>query len=145
MRSVSCIRQAGIRYDSSVFPAGLNPDYGIPDAPLEPYSLTDGVLEIPLSCATVGRWRIPCSGGGYFRQYPYALTRALMRKCNSAGRPVIFYLHPWEIDPGQPRVKQIALSRRIRHYRNLDRTEERLDRLMSDFRFTSIRRAVPLD
>jgi hypothetical protein len=68
-----------------------------------------------------------------------------MRSCNAAGRPVVFYLHPWEVDPGQPRVKEIALSRRIRHYRNLEHTEERLERLMTDFRFTSIRRAVPLD
>jgi polysaccharide deacetylase family protein (PEP-CTERM system associated) len=139
------LREAGLRYDSSVFPAGFNPDYGIPDAPLEPYSLADGVLEFPMSCATVGRWRVPCSGGGYFRQYPYALTRSLMRNCNAAGRAVVFYLHPWEIDPGQPRVTQIALSRRIRHYRNLHRTEERLERLMNDFRFTSIRRALPID
>jgi polysaccharide deacetylase family protein (PEP-CTERM system associated) len=139
------LRAAGLRYDSSVFPAGLHPDYGIADAPLEPYALEDGLLEIPMSCATLGRWRIPCSGGGYFRQYPYGLTRSLMRSCNAAGRPVVFYLHPWEVDPGQPRVKEIALSRRIRHYRNLEHTEERLERLMTDFRFTSIRRAVPLD
>jgi polysaccharide deacetylase family protein (PEP-CTERM system associated) len=138
------LRDAGLRYDSSVFPAGVNPDYGVPKAPLEPYPLDTGVLEIPLSCATVGPWRVPCSGGGYFRQYPYALTRSLMRNCNSAGRPVVFDLHPWEIDPDQPRITQIPLSRRIRHYRNLHRTEERLERLMNDFRFTSIRRAVPL-
>jgi polysaccharide deacetylase family protein (PEP-CTERM system associated) len=138
------LREAGLRYDSSVFPAGVNPDYGIPEAPLEPYALDEGVLEIPLSCATLGRWRVPCSGGGYFRQYPYALTRTLMRNCNASGRAVVFYLHPWEIDPDQPRVTQIPLSRRVRHYRNLHRTEERLERLMNDFRFTSIRRAVPL-
>jgi polysaccharide deacetylase family protein (PEP-CTERM system associated) len=139
------LRDNGLRYDSSVFPSGMNPDYGIPDAPLEPYALAEGLIEIPLSCATVAGRRIPCSGGGYFRQYPYTLTRTLMRNCNSKGRPVIFYIHPWEIDPGQPRVSDLPLSRRIRHYRNLEKTEERLDRLMQDFRFTSIRRAVPLN
>ena len=82
--------------------------------------------------------KLPCSGGGYFRLYPYALTRRLMRACNGQGRPVIFYLHPWEIDPAQPRVALPALKS-FRHYNNLDKTFDRLERLLEDFRFTSIR------
>jgi polysaccharide deacetylase family protein (PEP-CTERM system associated) len=133
---------AGIRYDSSVFPIGFHPDYGIGDAPLGKYQLSESVLEMPMSCVKIGGRRIPCSGGGYFRQFPYGVTRKLMRMCNADGRPVVFYLHPWEIDPEQPRVGKMALSKRIRHYRNLDKTEERLERLLSDFRFTSMRRAL---
>jgi polysaccharide deacetylase family protein (PEP-CTERM system associated) len=132
------MRDAGLTYDSSVFPLGLHPDYGIGDAPLEPYWLTSGLREVPMSCAEWGAWRVPCSGGGYFRQYPYALTRALMRRCNGAGRPVIFYLHPWEIDPRQPRVETLRWSKKFRHYHNLHRTEERLERLLEDFRFGTI-------
>jgi polysaccharide deacetylase family protein (PEP-CTERM system associated) len=139
------LRNAGLRYDSSVFPLGFHPDYGIGDAPLGNYALGEQVIEIPLSCAKIGPWRIPCSGGGYFRQFPYGLTRALMRSCNADGRPVVFYLHPWEIDPDQPRVGGMGFSKQVRHYRNLHRTEERLEQLLGDFAFTSIRRTLPLE
>jgi len=137
------IREAGLRYDSSVYPLAYHPDYGIPDAPLHAYELEEGLTELPMSCAQVFQWRIPCSGGGYFRQFPYAVTKALMRRCNRQGRPVVFYLHPWEIDPGQPRV-ELPLSKKIRHYRNLDQTEPRLERLLSDFEFTSVRNLLKL-
>ena len=89
-----------------------------------------GVAEV------LGR-RIPCCGGGYFRLYPYRMTRWLMRRCNAEGRPVMFYLHPWEIDPGQPRVDGLPWSKRFRHYNNLEVAEARLERLLSDFSFTS--------
>jgi polysaccharide deacetylase family protein (PEP-CTERM system associated) len=137
------LREAGLRYDSSVYPLAFHPDYGIPDAPLSPYELSHGVQELPMSCAQVGSWRIPCSGGGYFRQFPYVVTRQLMRLCNRQGRPVVFYLHPWEIDPGQPRV-DLPLTKKIRHYRNLEKTEQRLHRLIRDFEFTSVRRLLKL-
>jgi len=91
------------------------------------------------------RWRIPCSGGGYFRKFPYGLTRALMRSCNDDGRPVVFYMHPWEIDPDQPRIGGMGFSKQVRHYRNLHRTEERLEQLLGDFAFTSIRRTLTLE
>ena len=141
--AASIMRDAGLHYDSSVFPLGIHPDYGIADAPLTPYWLIDQQLrEIPMSCAEFGSWRIPCRGGGYFRQYPYALTRSLIRRCNDAGRPVIFYLHPWEIDPDQPRVPALSWSKQFRHYHNLHRTEERLERLLQDFQFHSVRRML---
>jgi polysaccharide deacetylase family protein (PEP-CTERM system associated) len=132
------LERCGFSYDSSVFPVGFHPDYGIADASLAPYSLCEGVTEIPMSCAVVLGKKLPCSGGGYFRLYPYAVTRGLMRACNGQGRPVIFYLHPWEIDPGQPRVTLPALKS-FRHYNNLDKTFHRLELLLEDFRFTSIR------
>jgi hypothetical protein len=86
--------------------------------------------------------RIPCSGGGYFRAYPYVMTRWLMRRCNQEGRPVIFYVHPWEADPGQPRMSGMPASQRFRHYNNLEKTEERLERLLADFSFTSARKLI---
>jgi polysaccharide deacetylase family protein (PEP-CTERM system associated) len=133
------LRESGLEYDSSVFPVGLHPDYGIPDAGLTPYQLTEGLTELPMGVAELMGRRIPCCGGGYFRLYPYRVTRWLMRRCNAAGRPVMFYLHPWEIDPGQPRVSGLPWSKRFRHYNNLERMEARLERLLSDFSFISAR------
>ena len=133
------LRESGLGYDSSVFPVGLHPDYGIADASLTPYELTDGLTELPMGVAEVLGRRIPCCGGGYFRLFPYRLTRWLMRRCNAQGRAVVFYLHPWEIDPGQPRVAGLPWSKRFRHYNNLELAEERLERLVSDFSFTSAR------
>jgi polysaccharide deacetylase family protein (PEP-CTERM system associated) len=130
------LAQCGIEYDSSVFPIQYHPDYGIPDAPLGIYR-AGPILEVPMSLALVLGRRVPCSGGGYFRVLPYPVTRFLMRACNREGRPVIFYLHPWEVDPGQPRVK-MSLTKSFRHYSNLGRTLGRLDRLLDDFKFVPI-------
>lgn len=143
--AAAVLEECGLKYDSSVFPLGMHPDYGVPDAPLGQYWLNDKVIELPMSCAEVGRWRVPCSGGGYFRQYPYALSEHLMRRCNKQGRPVVFYLHPWEIDPGQPWINQLPYLKHVRHYRNLHRTEERLERMLEQFRFTSIRKVLGLE
>ncbi len=132
----------GLVYDSSVFPIQYHPDYGMPGAALSIHKI-GGMTEVPLSVARVMGKNIPCSGGGYFRVFPYALTRYLMRQCNREGRPVVFYLHPWEVDPGQPRVA-MPLSKRFRHYYNLDRTLGRLDRLLTDFQFAPIRKVLGL-
>jgi polysaccharide deacetylase family protein (PEP-CTERM system associated) len=140
--AVDILRESGIQYDSSVFPVAFHPDYGIADADLRPHRLAEGLTELPMGVAEVLGRRIPCSGGGYFRLYPYAVTRALMRRCNQQGRPVMFYLHPWEADPEQPRVAGLSWSKRFRHYNNLDRTEERLERLLNDFAFTSARQLI---
>ena len=140
--AVDVLKEAGIRYDSSVFPVGFHPDYGIVDADLSPHQLAEGVTELPMGVTELLGQRIPCSGGGYFRLFPYAVTRSLMRRCNAQGRPVIFYLHPWELDPGQPRVRGLPWSTRFRHYNNLERTEERLERLLGDFSFTSARTLI---
>ena len=137
--AVDILKESGIRYDSSVFPVGFHPEYGMVSADPRPHELADGLTELPMGVAEVLGRRIPCSGGGYFRLFPYPLTRRLMRRCNAQGRPVIFYLHPWEVDPGQPRVQGMSWSTRFRHYNNLERTEERLERLLGDFSFTSAR------
>jgi polysaccharide deacetylase family protein (PEP-CTERM system associated) len=140
--AVEILKESGIRYDSSVFPVAFHPQYGIADADLRPHQLAEGLTELPMGVAEVFGRRVPCSGGGYFRLYPYTITRRLMRRCNEEGRPVIFYLHPWEIDPEQPRVPGMSWSQRYRHYNNLDQTEHRLERLLRDFSFTSARKLI---
>ena len=140
--AVDILREAGFRYDSSIFPVGFHPDYGMADADLGPHRLAEGLTELPMGVTEVLGSRVPCSGGGYFRLCPYPVTRRLMRQCNAQGRPVVFYLHPWEVDPHQPRVAGLPWSKRFRHYNNLDKTEERLERLLEDFAFTSARRVI---
>ena len=128
------LRRQHLRYDSSIYPFGGHPDYGMPQAPLAAFEILEGLMEIPMSCARVGRWRVPCSGGAYFRLLPYAITRRLIERCHRHGQPLVFYLHPWEIDPDQPRVRLSPLAA-ARHYTNLDRTEQRLERLLEEFEF----------
>jgi polysaccharide deacetylase family protein (PEP-CTERM system associated) len=138
------LEKYNFKYDSSVFPIGFHPDYGVPNAPLSPYKITDGLHEFPMSCLEVFGRRFPCGGGGYFRLFPYAYTKYCLGKVNRGGRPTMFYLHPWELDPGQPRIKDLSLSKRIRHYRNLDQTEKRFAKLLKDFEFTTIREVLGL-
>jgi len=130
--AIPILRKHGIRWDSSVFPFGGHPEYGVARAPLSPYPLADDLVELPLSCVELGGRRLPCTGGGYFRLYPYALSAGLIRRCNRDGRPAIFYAHPWEFDPDQPRMR-LPPVKRFRHYNNLDKTLDRLDRLLVDF------------
>ena len=129
--------EAGFSYDSSVFPI-RHDRYGMPGTPEFPYHLESpsgqSIIEFPLSTARVLGMRLPVAGGGYFRLYPYQLTRFGLSRINRSNHPFIFYLHPWEIDPGQPRIAAGWLSR-FRHYNNLDRCEARLHKLMKDFRF----------
>ena len=132
------------KYDSSVFPVGFHPDYGMVEAPLTPYKITPELLEFPMSCLEIFGRRFPFSGGGYFRLFPYAYTKYCMQKVNAQGRPAVFYLHPWELDPGQPKVKNLSFSQRFRHYRNIDQTEKRLEKLLNDFQFTTIREVLGL-
>lgn len=143
MWALDILVRHGIQYDSSVFPIGLHPDYGISDAQLDIYRITPDIIEVPLSTVSVLGVRIPCGGGGYFRLYPYRLTKSLLDRCNRKGRPAVFYLHPWELDPHQPRLKLPYLSR-FRHYNNLDKTSYRLNRLLEDFEFTTIREVLGL-
>jgi len=128
----------GFTYDSSIFPI-RHANYGIPDAALAPnvVSAPSGrsILEFPMSVAQFGALRLPVSGGGYFRIFPYWLTRHSLARINQReGRPFVFYLHPWEIDPGQPRVPAGLVSR-LRHYTNLSKCAQRLERLLGEFAF----------
>jgi polysaccharide deacetylase family protein (PEP-CTERM system associated) len=135
----------GFEYDSSIFPV-RHDRYGIPGAAEEPgrVSAPSGrtLVEFPMSAARFGGLKIPVSGGGYFRILPYWLTRAGLTQINERyGRPFTFYLHPWEVDPEQPRVEVGWLSR-FRHYTNLNRCESRLRRLLTEFRFTTMREVL---
>ncbi|MGB9773628.1 MAG: XrtA system polysaccharide deacetylase [Bacteroidota bacterium] len=142
MWAFDILKEYGLLYDSSIFPVRFHPNYGIPDAPLHIHSV-GSLIEVPLSSARFARMRIPCSGGGYFRFFPYPFTKYLMQQCIRESRPVIFYIHPWEFDTEQPRMHPPWLKR-FRHYYNLHKTWERFDRLLSDFRFTSIRKLLGL-
>ena len=129
------LARAGYRYSSSIYPI-KHDHYGMPDSPRFAYQLTSGLLEIPITTLRMGSRNLPSSGGGYFRLLPYALTRWMLRQVNQQDREsAIFYFHPWEIDPGQPRVAGIDLRTRFRHYVNIGRTEGRLLSLMEDFRW----------
>ena len=129
------LARAGYRYSSSIYPI-RHDHYGMPDSPRFAYQLTSGLLEIPITTLRMGNRNLPSSGGGYFRLLPYALTRWMLRQVNQQDREsAIFYFHPWEIDPGQPRVDGIDLRTRFRHYVNIGRTEGRLQSLMDDFRW----------
>lgn len=134
----------GFRYDSSIF-AIRHDRYGIPDASPMPGRITApsgrSILEFPMAPANFFGLKIPVTGGGYFRIFPYRLTLAGLRRINAAGRPFAFYLHPWEIDPDQPRVRVGTLSR-FRHYTNLSRCRERLQRLLGEFSFGPMARVL---
>jgi polysaccharide deacetylase family protein (PEP-CTERM system associated) len=128
------LQQEGYRYSSSVNP--IRHDlYGMPDAPRAPHRPEDGaVWEFPMTAVRAGGRNWPCSGGGYFRLLPYAVFRAAFAHVNrSERRRGIFYFHPWEIDPAQPRIAGTHWKSRFRHYTNLSRMAGRLDRLLADF------------
>ena len=128
------LAETGHRYSSSVYPV-RHDLYGAPDAPRLPYRHAGTpVWEFPLTTLRAFGKNLPCSGGGYFRLLPYPLYRAALRRCNAAQHaPGIFYTHPWEIDPSQPRVPGAGRLSRFRHYNNLDKTFSRLERLLGDF------------
>lgn len=127
--------EEGYTYDSSIFPI-RHDRYGIPVSPRHPYALDRAagrIIEVPASTTRMGPLNLPVAGGGYFRILPYGWTRWGVARVNQEERrPTIFYLHPWEIDPEQPRLKAGLLSR-FRHYRNLADTERRLRLLLKDF------------
>lgn len=129
--------RAGYRYSSSIYP--IRHDlYGMPEAPrfaFHPEQAPE-LLEVPVTTVELMARKFPCGGGGYFRLLPYVLSRWAMRQVNQRdARSCVFYFHPWEIDPDQPRQTGINLKTRVRHYLNLDRMESRLASLLGDFRW----------
>ena len=139
-----CIARAGYGYSSSVYPV-RHDHYGMPDAPRHMHRLSNGLIEVPLTTAQVFGVNLPAAGGGYFRLAPYSWSRwAILRVNRLEHRPAVFYMHPWEIDPEQPRVSGASLRSRFRHYLNLGKTESRLGRLLADFRWDRIDRTFEL-
>jgi polysaccharide deacetylase family protein (PEP-CTERM system associated) len=127
------LAETGHRYSSSVYPV-RHDLYGSPDASRVPYrDAGSGLWEFPMTTLRVLSKNLPCSGGGYFRLLPYPLFRFLLRRANAAQGVGLFYTHPWEIDPDQPRVAGAGRLSRFRHYNNLAKTLPRLERLLSDF------------
>jgi polysaccharide deacetylase family protein (PEP-CTERM system associated) len=132
--------EEGYRYDASIFPI-RHDRYGIPVSPREPFPIErpgGSLMEVPGSTVRLGPLNLPVAGGGYFRILPYAWTRWGIARVNSEEQQAaVFYIHPWEIDPDQPRLQAGWLGR-FRHYRNLEKTEDRLRSLLTDFRFGTV-------
>jgi len=134
--------ELGYRWDSSVFPFERK-RYGIAGAPVAPHLInlgdSSGIIEIPPSVVLIAGKAVPVAGGGYFRLLPYRFIKTAIHQLEKEGRPYCFYIHPWEIDPKQPRPSGLPIMNRLMHYHNLDKTKKRLSMLLHDFRFTTYR------
>jgi polysaccharide deacetylase family protein (PEP-CTERM system associated) len=132
--ALDVLQHVGYEYSSSIYP--IRHDlYGMPEAPRFAFRLRPGgLLEIPVTTVQLGRYKLPAGGGGYFRLIPYPIYRWGLRRVNNRdSQPGMFYFHPWEVDPAQPRIDGAPLRSRVRHYTNLHAMESRLRRLLNDF------------
>ncbi len=144
--ALDILAEENIEIDSSIYPI-RHDVYGIPGASPVPQTITTrsgSIHEFPCAVCEILGLKLPVGGGGYFRQFPWRWTRYCLNKINAKNRPFVFYIHPWELDPEQPRIKNAAMKSRFRHYRNLDKTEDRLHRLLKSFRFDKLS-AMPSD
>jgi polysaccharide deacetylase family protein (PEP-CTERM system associated) len=138
--------EEGYRYDSSLFPVRRSSTYGYPGAPTAPHWIerpSGRLLELPMTVLRALGQNVPAAGGGYFRILPYAVTRAAFRAAGASGAPGVFYLHPWEVDPDQPRF-EVPAAARLRHYTGLSRTLPRLASLLQEFSFGAARDVMGL-
>jgi polysaccharide deacetylase family protein (PEP-CTERM system associated) len=140
--AIPILQETGFEYDSSLFPTTIaHGRYGRPATMrLNGHSIAmhDRLTEVSLSCLAVGAHALPWAGGGYFRLLPYPVFRAGVRRILGSGKPYVFYIHPWELDVGQPRLGGLKRSERFRHYLNIEKTETRWLSLMRDFEWTTI-------
>ncbi|MEO7521172.1 MAG: XrtA system polysaccharide deacetylase [Gemmatimonas sp.] len=135
-----CIATAGYRYSSSVYPI-RHDHYGAPNSPRFAHEVRKDLIEVPIATVRVLNANWPAGGGGYFRLLPYQMSRWSLRRVNEVdGQPAMFYFHPWELDPDQPRVPGVSAKARFRHYLNLKRMVPRLRRLLADFRWDRVDR-----
>ena len=135
--ALECLSEAGYQYSSSVYPI-RHDHYGMHDAPRFPFypEGANGLLELPVTTVSLFKRNLPAGGGGYFRLLPYGVSRWCLKRVNTVDRqPCIFYFHPWEVDPEQPRQRGISVKTRFRHYVNLSSMERRLRALLRDFRW----------
>lgn len=140
--AVAELEEAGYAYSSSIYPV-RHDHYGMPDAPRFPHRPNGerGILEIPPTTLPVFGRNLPAAGGGWFRLLPYEMSRWMLKRVNACdGAPCMFYFHPWEVDPGQPRPRGVSMKTRFRHYVNLGRTAGRLRRLLTDFEWDRVDR-----
>ncbi len=135
--AVDILKDLGFLYDSSIFPTSFHNRYGFNGASALPFKFENGLVELPLSTYKFLGANFPLAGGGYFRLFPYACFRTLFRRLNHQNKGIVFYLHPWELDPDQPRIKA-RLTYRFRHYINLNKTEKRLEALVRRFKFVPL-------
>ena len=136
--------EEGYRYDSSLFPIRRR-GYGYPDSPRGPHMIqraSGRIAEFPLATTRIFRYPVPAAGGGYLRQFPLAIVRRAFREATQRAEPATFYIHPWEVDPDQPRISVSGLNR-LRHYRGLGDTLARVDTMLKEFRFTTIASYLP--
>ena len=133
------LAEEGYKYSSSIYPV-KHDLYGIPDAPRFCYNpiKNSDFLEIPITTIKMGKKNFPCGGGGFFRFYPYFFSKWALKKINQENQSSIFYFHPWEIDPNQPKQSSINLKTRFRHYLNLHKMESRIHKLLSDFQWDTM-------
>jgi len=141
--TLAILKETGLQYDSSIFPVSFHPDYGNENYSLGPQKMPSGLWEFPISCITISGFNVPCGGGAYFRFLPYWYVKKAINKCNNSSRPCIFYLHPWELDPGQPRL-EMPLLRYLRQYYGLDGCQKKLEKLIKDFQFTTVKEVLGL-
>jgi len=134
--ALDILQETGHEYSSSIYPV-KHDLYGIPDAPRFAFRVKeDGILEVPITTLRLFNRNFPGGGGGFFRLLPYSVSRWIYRRLNNKDKePGIFYFHPWEIDPGQPKQTNITARTKLRHYLNLDKTEGRLKSLLSEFKW----------
>jgi len=137
--ALKIIADLGFKYDSSIYPV-QHDRYGIPGESIRPsvheFS-TSRLIEAPPGVLELGKFKLPIGGGGYFRLFPFALTRTAIRRANERGIPFVFYIHPWEIDEGQPRADAPWITQ-ARHYTNIGKVYDRLAKLLNEFEFASI-------
>jgi polysaccharide deacetylase family protein (PEP-CTERM system associated) len=140
--AIPILEDVGFEYDSSLFPTTIAHNrYGRPDSLKHDAGLLvrpGALTEVSLSCLTVGGQALPWAGGGYFRLIPYPVFKRGVQRILRSGRPYVFYIHPWELDAGQPRVRGLTRSERIRHYLNIAKTESRWSSLLRDFHWLTI-------
>ncbi len=143
--ALDVLLESGFRYDSSVFPIS-DRLYGIPNARRFPFAIRAAgdreLLEFPMSTAHVAGRNWPLGGGGYLRIFPYGYMRWGIRRVNTEGQPALVYIHPWELDPAQPKIRVRGKRGLSTHYINLRRTEPRIRRLLADFSFAPIREVL---
>ncbi len=140
--ALGILEEAGFRYDSSIFPI-YHDNYGIPDSPRFPYRIPGSTLvEFPISTLRIGPVNLPIAGGGYFRLLPYLLARTGLKILMSGGKPFVFYIHPWELNPHTPRVPGMSMLSRFRTYIGIRTAGASFERLISDFRFSPVREVL---
>ena len=144
--ALDIIAEAGFRYDSSIYPV-RHDRYGLNGGPHVPYKIAlkddRSLIEFPITTVNFMGYKVPVGGGGYFRIYPFSMTKKLLKmRADQLQGPFVFYLHPWELDPGQPRVNGASLLSRFRHYYNLEHVESRLQRLLDTFNFGTMQEAL---